>query len=387
MDFLDDFVQATSHAPSPRVFRYWAGVAAVAAVLGRKVYTYLGSDDPAYANQYIALVSDAAGGKSTAIKYTRRLLQAFPHNVQFSGDIPTPQAAIEAMGKWFTGDDDTPAKSYNFLTGEIAGLFVDPTQIWWFQAICQCWDCEDEIKRPTKTQGVDIIQQPYVNLLVGAQPYWFADGWPKNINELGLPSRILYVHSGEEMKPNYRAKQDKAAWERARQSLLRIQRAKGEVRVAPDVVTWMEDWVEAGKPPHVNMSGLSKAYDVRRPHHLAKLSLLVAMSRHPDRLIITMDDLVEARRALFEIEPHMHKAMSLAGGNSYLPKERAVVDWVREEYVRTGQPVPEGAVRGQAARYFTPNMRSLLIEDLVGQRQLRTKITPGGRVYLPGENS
>lgn len=385
MDFLNDFVQATDHLPSPRVFRWWAGVACVASVLGRDTYTALIKNEPLYPNHFIVLVADAAGGKSWAINKAMKLMHGFGQ-VAFSGDAPTPEALNKKMGGkggWFDGSDDAKGRSFNLLAPEITTLLPDPEQRWWFQELAVLWDCPEVFERPTKTQGVDVIQNPYVNLLAGAQPYFFAEGLPKNINELGLPSRMIYVFSDEEFEIDYDAQPDEAAMARAYKNLARIARVNKYCPMEPEAMEAFKAWERGGRLPSVPGVGLSKAYSTRRNMHLGKLALIVAMSRHPERTVITREDLEIAMAELFATEKEMHKAMALAGGNAYLPKERAVVQFVVEQYERSHKPVSEGDVRGMAARFFTPNMRTTVIDDLVAQKLLRRVV--GG--FIPGGNA
>lgn len=248
MDFLEEFVKGTAHVTSPELFRTWAGVGAVASVLGRKVYTSVKPGLTLFGNQFICLVSKAAGGKSGAISEAHNLLRGHDA-IHFSGDAPTPEALNQKMGEWFDGADDHNGRSFAMLAGEIGTFFMDPEKVWWFQELALLWDSGPQVTKFTKTQDDDIILMPYVNMLVGAQPAWFANGFPKNINNLGLPSRLIYVYSDEQVPVDLDAQPDAKGLENARQVLNRIARARGEVKFAPEAWKAWKDWIYGGLKP------------------------------------------------------------------------------------------------------------------------------------------
>lgn len=379
MDFLSDFVKATDHLPSPETFRLWCAIVAVSAVLGRKVYArFLNRKKITYANHFVVLVADAAGGKSQAIEEIKNLTDQFGDAIAFSNDMNTPEGQMQHMAEEFSNVDDMKIVSFNLMTDEIAMMLPNPDWTWWYQALAKLWDCQASVSKGTKTQGTDVITEPYVNMLCGGQPYWFAKGFPEGINKLGLPSRILFIYSDEKKKINLYAEPDDAAWRKAEDGLKRIYFMEGEMLVHEDVRAALQEWIDAGMPPYVKLDKMSEAYLHRRLHHLTKLAMVCAAATHPGQMEVTLADLERAKAILFEAEKNMHKAMGFLGTDASYHKEMAIVDFVATQ----PEPVPETEIRRKVMMDFPPNMRQAVLDNLVAAGHLKVSMVPGkGKRY------
>lgn len=389
MDFLRDFVKATDHLPSPQIFRLWCGIAALAGAMGRKLWAQIhpDKDHPTYGNHYIVLVAPAGVGKSQAFGKVRRILDQ-TGNAKFSPDHTTYPDAMDMLGKYFTGNrDDGPmdARTFNFMTDEIQLMLNDKENTDWYQTLAQLWDCPPYTEKGTKTQGHDMIHEPYVNLLLGAQPAWFAIGFPKGANLLGLPSRLLFIYSDQKVDLDLYAVPDETAWLRAQDHITRVANSHGQFHVPLKLRDQMFE--DRKNLPSINLAGMSEAYHHRRFQHLTKLTLICAMAVHPDKLELTIEDWEYAKTLLFEAEQNMYQAMAFIGTSESYLHERALIEFVKNRFALTGKPVSEPELRKRMSQDFAPNMRQFVLDNFVSTKQLKREQIIGGYGFVPGPNA
>ena len=60
--------------------------------------------------------------------------------------------------------------------------------------LAHIYDCED-YEAETISRGKDFAENLYVNILAGCTPAWFAEGFPPNSYEQGLPTRMVMVYA------------------------------------------------------------------------------------------------------------------------------------------------------------------------------------------------
>ena len=72
--FIKDWIQMVGSHESPYLYTRWAAAAAVAAMVGRRVFCRFGGNE-LYPNLYTILVGDPACKKSTVVRTARRILQ------------------------------------------------------------------------------------------------------------------------------------------------------------------------------------------------------------------------------------------------------------------------------------------------------------------------
>ncbi len=371
MDLIEDFVRATNNMASPEQFRRWCAISMVSTALTRRVWTCIEDDLKLFPNTYIILVSPPGIGKSRPMTVVENLLSPMPW-ITRSPDEVTRQKTIQDIADAFTEDKREGEASFFFLVSEMA-TFMPEADAAWMQAIARLWDCPTIYHKSIKTgdRNDDYIHNAYVNLLFGAQPSWFAEGFPKASYEMGLPARIFFIYACE--KPNRELFKDREqmpqALKKQFQDGLRSLRGRG------GAVPWEEPaqlafvkWMDEGQPPVID-DDLMKGYNTRRDMHAGKLALLIACSKGHNT--ITLEDLEIAWSYMFTAEKEMPTALTNAGGNMYRMQEEAIVGFVAAEYARTKQFVHEREVRKRLGRMVNSLMVERIVAELIAQGRLK----------------
>ncbi len=371
MDLIEDFVRATSNMASPEQFRRWCAVSMVSTALTRRVWTCIEDDLKLFPNTYIILVSRPGLGKSRPMSLVEELLSPMQWIIR-SPDEVTRQKTIQDIADVFTDGKKEGEASFFFLVSEMA-TFMPEADAAWMQAIARLWDCPTIYHKSIKTgeRTDDFIHNAYVNLLFGAQPSWFAEGFPKASYEMGLPARIFFINASEKPERELFQKREQmpSATRKMFQDGLRSLRGRsGAVPWEEPAVKAFVEWMDAGQPPEID-DDLMKGYNTRRDMHAGKLALIVALSR--SHKTITLEDLERAWGYMFEAEKEMPTALTNAGGNMYRMQEEAIVGFVAAEFARTKQFVHEREVRKRLGRMVNSLMVERIVAELIAQGRLK----------------
>ncbi len=349
---FQSFIKAASEAipedSSPKLFRTWAAISAVAGALGRKAYYDMGPYR-LRPNLYICLIGDSGIGKtqSLSIPYNKVYANLIAP-ISFNEDVqeeykriwsryidPKNNKPLRIINERITGPQlevrmsqiSAPANIFDdntfdhieyeapltLVTREF-GVLVTKTNETLHTFLTDAWDCNPTAGSDLKTGGTHIVRGPCLNWISCAVPTEFIRNMPENAQEQGLLSRIIPVYfTGK------RGQQD--IWygtctddklERLREDLGRIAMMRGRFTFASkEVEDYAREDVREGIQPAPTDPKM-REYGARRPAHLLKIAMCVSAS-HRDDLLITKSDWLEARALLLEIEKSMPKLLAAFG--------------------------------------------------------------------------
>lgn len=258
--------------------------------------------------------------------------------------------------------------------------------------LADVYDCGD-YRAETIGRGLDSADNLFVTILAGCTPAWFAEGFPPNSYEQGLPTRFCFIYSDEiptgalpdfDFRPEAEAS-PKTLAEYFYEPLSRIAACRGFVSWSPEAGELLNAWKARDFTPRPT-NPLLRGYCARRPLHVAKLATLVALARHPGNQTIVREDLQRAFEILFEAEPDMGKALTAAGGNVYQQRIETVANFVGSWYQAKKRAAPEWEVRQRLNQLVPPNMLRTILDEMIAQQMLR--VVEGSeapnRLIMPG---
>lgn len=395
MDFIEDFVRETDNGVVPERYRRWAALSTLSAATDRRVWTSIRPNTPLWPNLYVLLVGKPGSGKTLAVQAARAALATRPGLYMTESSITQESLIKELAGRNDPDDPETvwhPSSAAVFVNE--FGTFLRRPESDVMALLSDIYDGWDFSRRTIK-RGLDMAEHVYVGILGACVPEWFAEGFPHNQYAQGLPTRFFFVW-GKKPKPadlpafvyddplgGHRAKYRCST--RVAAGLADGAAPEGFMSWAPEAGEANSAWQAEGFPPEPTDLML-EGYNSRRDIHVAKLSLLVALSRHPRTMRIELSDWERAREVMLEAEPHMGRALSSAGGNEQRTQEDAVAAYVEARYDGSRAPVPEWEVRQALAKTMASYKVSATINGMIASRRFTTvgdEPAPNRRL-LPG---
>jgi Protein of unknown function (DUF3987) len=386
-DWLSAFVEYTKHGEAPTKMYFWTGVTTIAGALRRRIW-FDQAHFKWYPNLYTIIVAPpGVVSKSTTADLGMDLLRLCP-GINFGPDVVTWQALFDAFCDVHEGipfNGETLEMSPLTIAASELGNFLRPDDSWMVDQLVNIWDGKP-VKKRTRMDGEQVIQNPCLNLIGCTTPSWIAQNFPDYMIGGGLTSRMLFVYA--EAKQAYVAYpfrhvpedflQRKAALVR---DLEKISNLLGPVSITPDAVTWGEEWyerwfkIEAKNIDETMLGG----YINRKQTLVHKLAMILVASKG-DELVIRVEDLQRAVALISDLEAEMPKVYSRIGMNPLAVAADKAVSFV----ARAGGRVPFVALYGYMHKAFPSNKE---FEDILaglvfsGKLRLITDANSGGKFF------
>lgn len=339
-DWLASFLDYSRFGEAPTHMYFWAGVSAVAGALRRKVWI-----DQAYfrwyPNFYICFVAPPGiVQKSTTSGIAMNLLREV-EGVKFGPDIVTWQALVssfaEATEGFETADGLTHIMSAITLESSEFGNLLDPKDTQMVDLLVSLWDGKQgSMKKSTKGNGTDIVENPWINLIACTTPGWIAGSFPEYMIGGGFTSRMLFIYADKKRQfvayPGLSVPKDlKQQADKLVEDLRQISTLTGEYRLTPEAVAWGEAWYLRHyqvRPVNLDMERFG-GYFARKQTHIHKLAMILAASS-TDELIISKEHLEVADSMVTDLEPDMQLVFSKIGRSDMANSSERLVSFVHQ---------------------------------------------------------
>lgn len=321
-DWLQSYVRYAGVTEAPRLMHYFAGVAAVAGALRRKVWIDMKRYQWTPSFYIVFVAPPGIVAKSTTADIAMDLLKRVP-GVKFGPDVVTWPALVSAFasaGESFPyGDEWLPMSALTLVASELGNLVI-PQDREMVNLYITLWDGRKTYEKVTKTSGNDSIEAPWINMLGCTTPHWIADNMPPATVGGGFTSRCIFIYA--EKKEQFVAYVDEAIRaedDGEREALIHdlehiALNLVGQYHLAPDARAWGREWYEdiwTNRPPEIEDTRLD-GYVARKQTHLHKLAMVIAASAR-DELIILKEDLQMANTMLRRAEADLGKVFSRIG--------------------------------------------------------------------------
>lgn len=290
MTWLDRLMDITDKAESPRIYFYWAGLAALSACISNKLYLdkhYY----KLYPNIYVMLIGKSGLRKGVPVSLAKTLVE-HANSTRVIAGRNSVQAIIQELSRARTFEDRTePLKdAIGFLvSGEFASFMVqDP------QALTILTDLYDghynaEWKNTLKTSGTETLKNVCLTLLGAANPTHFRDAVPANAVGGGFVARTLLVYATEKNNANSLSRETKKYdIEQLIKDLHHKARISGEFKWTEPAQDLYDDWYYKFNPDNDPTGTADRLHD-----HILKVAMLISLSRS-DSLLLEKIDIEEA---------------------------------------------------------------------------------------------
>jgi len=324
-NWLDGLYDYTGGMSSPEIFRTWAGISIISAVLERKVFlnTAIGV---LYPNLYIFLVAPPGVGKSVLTALSSRVVQSVGRVHLASSSITRATLIEELNDAVRTVSKGGTPQSYNalYVCSNEMGVVLPSYDMEFMNKLTDIYDNQPYSEKRRNAKHNVEIKKPTINLMVGGTPGYLGEVLPDVAWEQGFMSRVILCYAGESPRAslfNIR-ESDQELYGKIISDLKQIATLQGECTFTPEAAEILDQFYmskgDATAPLHPKM----QHYNTRRPAHLLKLSVVASVIEKDD-LVITGENVRQALEWLTETEatvPEIFAAMR-GGGDQAIMKD------------------------------------------------------------------
>ncbi len=291
-DFVDTFLEWTSLAPSPYLFRLWSAVGCVAGALERRVWVRALAK-PTFPNLFVMLVAAPGIGKGVIDEAAD--LWKRSKRLKVAPDSTTSASMLDALMEAHKVVRINGEVRYEYHSMPIAseefGFFLPSHDLEFLSRLNRIYTNPDaiRIKRKYLKEEVSILN-PQITLLAGTQPGFLGSLLPEEAWTMGFTQRLMLVYAESGPSPELFVEDPaRAEHEEALLSAIAdLTRVEGQFQWEPRAAELITKWDSAGGPPAPTHLRLSH-YCRRRTQYMLKLMLISAASRRGDPVILEFD--------------------------------------------------------------------------------------------------
>lgn len=358
-NWLHSFLDWTlPRSEAPESYIIWSGLFTIASVAKRKVCfpkSIMGSYT-IYPNIYVFFVGPAGGPrKSTTLNYAESLLMQMD-DVKLSSTGSSASKMIETLS-------ETPDGSIAIVSSEFA-TFINVTPDEMYDLLIDLYDGKIKLDYATRMHGLEIVEEPCVNLFTATTPEWISNAMPAHVIGGGFASRVIFVY---ENKVRHRVLYYNLDWrtfidleQQLVYDLGQISEAEGEFKHdKPTTRDAMEEWYRDTADDPVPSEKI-EAYFHRKPVHIHKVAMLLSLAESND-LVITLKHFEAAKTLLETVEVKMPRVFSAVGKNPYSADVEKILDHIE----KAGRPVLRHELMSRFYYDMTPEAMGGVLETLV----------------------
>ena len=382
-NWISAYLDYSGFSEAPEEFHFWTAVSVLGGALRRRVWI-----DQGYfqwtPNWYIIFVAPPGIiSKSTTASIGMRLLRRID-DVVFGPDSLTWQALtgslMDASREVQIGQTTYPMSCLTISSSEF-GTFLDPHDRAMVDVLVTLWDGQIGVwERKTKTQGHDMIVNPWLNILACTTPKWIAGNFPDYMIGGGFTSRCIFVYGdrkrhlvaypGGKLPANFAQREDDLIHD-----LEIISNLAGPMSLSSDAVSWGTDWYEQHYHATRNMpleESKWGGYWARKQTHVHKLAMVLSAAES-DSLVVERHHLQDAVAIITKLEQYLPRIFELVGQSDLARISEAV----RELVVSHGV-IDQAVLFKMLSKTFAPKEISealvgLTRAGLVGLRQMNSR--------------
>src|SRR5690606_10204390 len=130
------------------------------------------------------------------------------------------------------------------------GTLLNPNDREMVDVLVSLWDGQIGVwKKATKTQGNDLIENPWINIGACTTPGWLAGNFPEYMIGGGFTSRCVFVYAKKKRRliaypSTVQSKEFMTMQKQLVHDLEVISLLRGPVELHPEAIKWGEQWYE-----------------------------------------------------------------------------------------------------------------------------------------------
>jgi hypothetical protein len=377
-NWLYRFLQWTKPvSESPESFLYMTGLFTLACAVRKHVKIprkgLLGGWD-CFPNIYTVIVGEPGiARKSSTMDFGESLLLKIP-NVPAAPTEISQAALMSAL-------TESPDGSLYIAATELEEL-VRKTSKEMFGFLTSGFDVRRPIKSRTLKRGVEIVENPCINMFACTTPGWIKENMPASVITGGFSSRTLFVYEEEPRK--LEIFYDEVDYEELAkiepkliEDLIHISDITGDFKFeSQDLLENIRYWYKVDLQKQMKEADPRiKPYYARKHVQMFKIAMLIHLA-YSDELVLKQEDIEASLSLLDGLEKNMLKVFGYIGKNIY----NQDIDSLRE-YLKIKKKAPRAELTTVFQASAEPDKLLGLLKFLVIQGEVREGVDKNDIYY------
>lgn len=392
---MDTYLAYCESVPSPPQFKLWAGIAAVAGALERRVWVKVYAGRVTFANLFVTLVAPPGIGKGVIEETAHLWRNARDASGKLAFHIAPDSVTSAALLLELKDANRVIIRGGQLLheyhtllvASEELGFLLPSHDLEFLSRLNYIFNNPPYVRvRRVYLKDVVEILQPQLTILAGTQPGYLASLLPEEAWGMGYTSRLIMIYAG--VGPNVELFVDDTIRHEQERALLDMMRDMAELsglcKWDPRAAELLTLWNSDGRKPVPDHPRLVH-YNNRRLQYVIKLAIVSAISRARE-LAIRQFDIERALTWLCDAErtmPDIFREMVNRSDASVL-QELHLFAW--REWLRSGKkPLPEAALIG-FLRDRVPSEKLLRVLEIAERSDMLARVA-GESAYVPRPHS
>lgn len=337
MDFINDYLEFNKGNEAHKNYHLWSAFSILASAASRKIWVKQGYFviSP---NMYIGLIGPSGGRKTTAKNEAYSMLySALKDFIPISAESMSKEAITQFLGQdaqqrayldQETGEKIIYTPFSIFATEFVQFLSINPIAMSEF--LTTIYDMQFYEVR-TKNKGTDIIQKPFINLLVCDTPENITFRLRTRTMSAGFARRFIPIYESENAPPIPRPKiapESKLALLRCITHLQKVWSTSGPMIWEPEAESFFDAWYcKNYDVKHQN--SLMQAYLRCKADLVLKVATILACAQYDIKLVLTRDLLFRSMCYLEKIEPGILRLYEGFGDNKLAQPGEKILECVK----------------------------------------------------------
>ena len=390
MDFIQQVLEATYEAESPKAYFVWSSLAAVSAVVRNNVYLSKGGLYDLRPNIYVLLIGPSGVRKGLPVSLAKKLVKEVNNTRVISG-VSSIEKIIEELAHAETKSDGTMVSDGTCLlvNDEFSTALLSNDMAQTYLTSLHDTIYHEDWTYQTKGGGKLTIKNPYITILGASNIVHLNDFLLAKSITGGFIARTFLVKADRPGKINPLVDdQDPLPIKALTDTLRQISKIKGKFEWSQNAKELFVQWYHELREKLLQNDFDDPTGSVNRIHDQAlKVAMLLSLSRNND-LILHMQDMEEAIRLCTEFQSTINQVTAGSGLSSMAPQ----INYFLSDLIRAqGEPVEHKSIMRRHYGDFTTEELGKIVETMVStgivevlHDPLRYKLSDKGRIEIGG---
>jgi len=384
-NWLKSWLEYSSAWEAPERFRLWSGIAAISAVMQRKLFTFV-KGQRLYANTYILLIGAPGSGKGNAMKYLAEWLKDLDGELfRIAPDGITKRAfyiSLEGAKQLPGGDLSLEQHSMTAFVEEL-GVFLQPGDNDFIYSLCRVFDCPSKFHYKTAHAGENFAVNASFSMLSACTPKALKDIFTSDAMELGISARTMIIFADDKVDIEIFGKRtsDEKLEKDLKYDLTRMLNITGEYTFDDEAAKALISWSRTNFGPQPKDPRFEH-YNSRRFIEIIKLIMIFSLSKR-DEPIILIDEVNEVKSIILEAERYMPRAIETLGANPLLAQQQQAIELINLTWVSFNKATEESDLYSSLSRDTPPYLMKDLLDSISNAKWVNVIGTPPNRRFLP----